>query len=316
VSIPTLVPPTSAVLSRPYVTPAMFTAYPTWLDLDNLIPGGVANVQEDVLYDVLLAASDWAVGECEDMPLHGHWVQNENRPAYLKGSGRAHVRPESIPIRALTSLSWGADPESMTAVSLPDASMRFDGDGRRMSWRPGGGIGQFSGPALQFGPRASAPGTLFVTWSYVAGFPSSPFASPVTQGAISVDLIDPTSVLPGDVLRVYDPGISEALTVASTYVPSLPTVPPTATSIPLAAATANAHAAASVGITGFPRKALQSVIAYSVALLMRDDVSADEPASAFGPAARTTAAPNAGKAGGLVNDARGWLAPYAPTLRS
>ena len=242
-------------------------------------------------------------------------MQNENRPAYLKGSGRAVVRPENIPIRALTSLSWGADPEAMTAVSLPDASMRFEGDGRRMSWRPGGGIGQFTGPALQFGPRAVVPGQLYVTWSYVAGFPSTYFASSVAQGASSVTVADPAGILPGDVLRVFDPGQTEALTVASTYVPSLPTVPATATSIPLAAAAQNPHAA-SVGVTGMPRKILQAVIAYTVALLMRDDVSADEPASAFGPAARTTDSPNAGKAGGLVNDARGWLAPYRPTLRS
>jgi hypothetical protein len=49
---------------------------------------------------------------------------------------------------------------------------------------------------------------------------------------------------------------------------------------------------------------------------MRTDVSEEEPASPFGPAARTTSAPNGGQAGGLVNDARGWLAPYKPTLRS
>jgi hypothetical protein len=46
--IPVLVPPSSSTLTAPYVTPAMFTAYPTWLDLDNLVPGGIANVQEDV----------------------------------------------------------------------------------------------------------------------------------------------------------------------------------------------------------------------------------------------------------------------------
>jgi hypothetical protein len=315
VSIPTLALPTTGVLSRPYVTPAMFRAYPTWMDTDNLIPGGVAGVQDDVLYDVLLAASDWAVGVVEDMPLHGHWVQGENLRVPLKGSGRAQVRPRHVPIRAVTSLSWGADPEAMSAVALPDSSMWFE-DGRRMSWRPGGGIAQFSGQALQFGPRAVAPGQLYVDWSYVAGFPSSPFASPVASGAMTVELADPTSVLPGDVLRVYDPGVSEALTVAPTYVPSVPTVPATPTAVPLAAAAQNAHAAGTVGITGFPRKALQAVIAHAVALLMREDVSAEEPASPFGPAARTTGGERGGQAAGLVNDAYGWLRPYAPTLRS
>lgn len=314
-SIPTLVPPSSAVLSQPYVTPAMFRAYPTWLDTDNLVPGGVEAVQDDVLYDVLLAASDWAVGTpLEGMPLHGHWVQNENLRVPLKSSGRAVVRPRHVPIRAVTALSWGADPESMTAVSLPDSSMWFE-DGKRMSWRPGGGIAQFSGPALQFGPRAALPGQIYVGCSYVAGFPLATLASSAAAGATSVTVPDPSSILPGDVLRIYDPGITEALTVASTYVPSLPTVPPTATPIPLAAATQYGHSAGT-GLTGFPRKALQAVIAYGVALLMRDDVSEEEPASAFGPAARTTAAGRGGQAAGLVNDAYGWLAPYKPTLRS
>lgn len=314
-AIPVLVPPPSGVLTRSYVTPAMFTAYPTWLDLDNLVPGGAANIQTDVLADVLLAASDWAAGWCEDMPLHGHWRQNENRPAYLSGSGRAYVQPEHIPVRSLTALSWGADPSAMNAVSLPDASMRFDGDGRRMSWAPGGGITQFRGPALQFGPRVSAPGQLYVTWSYVAGFPFALISSPVSAGDPAVMVDDPSSILPGDVLRVFDPGKTEALTVAASYVPAVPTVPPAPTSIPLAANTAFAHTAGT-GITGFPRKALMAVIALGVALLMREDVSAEEPASPFGPAARTTGGERGGQAAGLVNDAYGWLAPYKPVLRA
>lgn len=183
-----------------------------------------------------------------------------------------------------------------------------------MSWAPGGGITQFRGPAIQFGPRAGAPGQVYVSWSYVAGFPSTTLSA-VTSGAMSVTVADPTGILPGDTLRVYDPGLTEALTVSSSYVPSVPTVPPTPTEIPLAAATANAHVAGT-GITGMPRKVLQAVIAYTVALLMREDVSAEEPASPFGPAARTTGSERGGQASGLVNDARGWLRPYAPTLRA
>lgn len=312
-AIPVLVPPSSGVLTRPYVTPAMFSAYPTWLDLDNLVPGGVANIQADVLADVLLAASDWAIGQVNDMPLHGHLVSGENQRAVIKAGGRAYVRPEHIPIRSVTSLSWGADPSSMSAVTLPDASMWFE-DSRRMSWAPGGGITQFRGPSLQFGPRVSAPGQLYVTWSYVAGFPSTTISA-VSSGVSTVTVADPTGILPGDVLRIFDPGVSEALTVASTYVPSVPAVPPAPTAIPLAAATQNAHAAGT-GITGMPRKVLQAVIAYGVALLMREDVSAEEPASPFGPAARTTGSERGGQASGLVNDAISWLRPFAPTLRS
>ena len=313
-AIPVLVPPPSGVLTRPYVTNAMFKGFPQWLDLDDLIPGGLAGVQDDALADVLLAASDWAVGACDEMPLHGHWVQGENTYAYVKGGGRAYVRPRHVPLRAVTSMSWGADPSSMMAVSLPDASMRVD-DNRRVSWRPGTGAAVFNGPALQFGARAVAPQKIWVTWSYVAGFPFALLASPVVATATSITVDDPSSILPGDTLRIFDPGASEALTVAASYVPAIPTIPPTQTVIPLAAPAQQAHIAGT-GVTGFPRKALQAVIAYAVALLMREDVSEEEPASGFGPAARTTGGGRGGLGAGIVNDAYGWLAPYRPTLRS
>lgn len=312
--VPVLVAPPSAVVTRAWVTNAMFEGFPTWLDLDNLIPGGIAAVQADALADALLAATDWAVGELDNMPLHGHYVQNENVYAYVKGSGRAHVRPRHIPLRMLTSMSWGADPSSMMAVSLPDSSMRFD-DNRRVSWRPGGGAATFNGRAIQFGSRVTAPQRIDVTWSYVAGYPFALMPSGIAANAMSVVVDDPSSILPGDVLRVYDPGKTEALTVASAYIPVLPTVPPTQTTIPLAAAAQNAHAAGT-GVTGFPRRALQAVIAYGVAILMRDDVSDEEPASGFGPAARTTSGGRGGQASGLVNDAYGWLHSFKPTLRS
>lgn len=311
--VPVLVPPPSAVVSRAWLTTAMFRAYPHWLDLDNLLPGGTAKLEDDVLADVLLAATDWAAGELDNMPLHGHYVSGENVPAYVKTGGRAHVRPRHVPLRQLTSMSWGADPSSMMAVSLPDGSMRVD-DSRRVSWIPGSGAATFNGPALQFGPRAIAPQKIWVTWSYAAGFPFALLASPVSSGATSVVVDDPTSVLPGDVLRVFDPGQSEALTVASTYVPMIPASPPAQTTIPLAVAAQHSHAAGT-GVTGFPRRALQAVIAYGVAQLMREDVSAEEPASAFGPAARTTAGARGGQGGGLVNDAMGWLRSFRPTMR-
>jgi hypothetical protein len=320
VTIPVLVTPPTAELAVPYVTPAMFSAYPTWLDLDNLLPGGASSIQEDVLADVLLAASDWAIGECRNMPLHAHWVQGEQLRTRAGASGRLYVHPRDVPVRAVTALSYGWDPSSLAALALPDSSMWIE-DGREVSFVPGGAL-NFTGPAIQFGAAPRAGMVTYVQWSYVAGFPSTTLDAAAVSGASSVTVTDPAGILPGDVLRIYDPGdttpgaaASEALTVASTYTPAMPTIPATATSIPLAAETAFAHAAGT-GITGMPRKVLQAVIAYAVALLMREDVSAEEPESPFGPAARTTAGERGGKAAGLVNDARKWLAPYAPVLRS
>ena len=312
-AVPVLVPPPSGVLTRPYVTPAMFSAYPTWLDLDDLVPGGVASVQEDVLADVLLQASDWAVGACEDMLLHAHFVQGEQLRTRAGGGGKLYIKPRDIPVRAITSLSYGWDPSAMTSLSLPAPSMWIE-DGREVSFVPFGGL-SFTGPAIQFGPDPR-PGMLtYVNWSYVAGYPFALLSAAVTAGASSITVDDPAGILPGDVLRVYDPGQSEALTVAASYVPQVPTVPATQTAIPLAANAQHPHAVGT-GVTGMPRKVLQAVIAFTVALLMREDVAEEEPVAGFGPSARTTGGARGGQAAGLVNDAYGWLFPYAPTWRS
>lgn len=313
--IPVLVAPSSGVLSRPYVTAAMFRGFPTWLDLDDLIQGGAAALQDDSLDDVLLQASDWAVGEVEDMLLHAHVVTSERVRIRAGRGGRIALKPWDIPVRAVLSLACGWDPAALADLALPAPSMWIE-DGREVTFTPHGGF-DFTGPRLQFGRAPGRGMDTYVDWSYIAGFPSTVTAGAVTAGDMSITVGDPTGILPGDVLRCYDPGVSEAFTVAASYVPMVPTVPPTATSIPVAAAAQNAHAAGT-GVTGMPRKILQAVIAYAVALLMREDVSDEEPAGDFGPAARTSGSggERGGAASGLVNDARGWLNSYRPTFRS
>ena len=312
-AVPVLVPPSSGVLSQPYVTPGMFKGFPTWLDLDNLVPGGVSALQDDELADVLLTASDWAVDACGDMLLHAHLVSGEQLRTRAGNGGRLYVKPRDIPVRQVISLSYGWDPSAMTSLPLPDSSMWFE-DGREVSFVPGGGL-SFTGPAIQFGVTPATGVRAYVNWTYVPGYPSTTLSASCTSAASSVTVTDPTGILPGDTLRIYDLGKSESLTVASNYVPVIPTTPPTPTAILLAGTTVNAHAAGT-GVTEMPRRALQAVIAFAVALLMREDVSAEESASPFGPAARTTGNGRGGQAAGLVNDAYGWLAAFRPTLRS
>lgn len=317
-AIPQLLPAASQPIAQPYLTPAQFTAFPTWLDLDNLVPGGLASLQTDALADVLLAASDWANDVCEGMTLSAHLVSNEQVTVRAAG-GRITLQPRDIPVTSVTALSYGWDPSTLSALSLPCPSLQ-NVEGRVISFRPGGTGMSFVGPAIQFGPGPAWDGRAFVQWSYVAGFPSTTLSLACAAGANSVTVTDPAGIMPGATLRIYDEGLdgagaSEALTVSSTYVPAVPTFPPTATSIPLAANTAHAHAAGT-GITGMPRRILQAVIAFAVALLMREDVSQEEPPSGFGPAARTTGDyRQGGAASGLVNDAIGWLQRYRPVWR-
>ncbi len=316
--IPALLPPTSQPTTAPYLTAAQFRAYPTWLDLDNLVPGGVASLQDDDLTDALLAATGKAETFCEGMRLSAHLVTGEQVTARQNG-GRVWLQPRDIPLTSVVALSYGWDPSVLNAMSVTSTTF-WNEDGRLISFQPGGATQQFTGPAIQFGGSGPAGGRLWVTWSYIAGFVSTALSASCAAGASSVTVADPTGIMPGQALRIYDTGAgqtgaSEALTVATTYIPQIPTVPPTATAVPLAAGTAYAHGAGT-GITGMPRELIQAVIAIAVGLLMRVDVAAEEPDTGFGPAARTAVDKGSGAAGGLMDDAWRDLAKFRPVWRS
>lgn len=316
-----LLPASTQPITRPYITPAQFAAYPTWLDLTNLVPNGLASLQTDDLSDVLLAASSWADDVCEGMRLSAHLVTGENITGRVSGGGRVTIQPRDIPVCSVTALSYGWSPDAQTALALAPGVIRDEGGGKLLSFRTGGGSA-FIGPAIQFGGGpVGLGGQAYVTWSYVAGFVTCALSASCAKGASSVTVDDPTGIMPGQTLRIYDEGedksgASEALTLSATYVPQVPTVPPTATSIPLASPTLFAHGEGT-GLTGMPRTMLQAVIVQAVALLMRTDVSGEEPSSDFGPAARTTMGGDreAGAAGGLVNQAERWLYRFRPVWR-
>lgn len=318
-AIPALLPASSQATQLPYLTPAQFTAYPTWLDLDNLVPDGLASLQTDALSDVLLTASVWADSVLDGMRLGAHLVSGETLSTRAL-NGRVRLHPRDIPVSSVISVDYGWDPDNLTALNLAQVPLRNDGHGRWLTFRPQGAQ-SLAGPGRLGWGGHGGDRMIYVTWSYVAGFPSTTLSASCDPAANSIELADPTSVMPGQVLRIFDEGQSEAgatdvLTVASSYVPQVPTVPPTATAIPLAGGGTTFAHGEGVGVTGMPRDALQAVVVYTVSLLMREDVAAEEPPSEFGPAARTTgAAREGGAASGLLNDAIGWLEKYRNVWR-
>ncbi len=296
---------------HPYVTPAQFSTYPTWLDLDDLLPEGAANQQTNLLTDALLTATQWAINTCELMPLHAH-LNSENVRARTNRVGRLVVKPSHIPVRQVVSFSYGWDPTAMASLTLPDASQWIE-DGRSVSYLMNGTGLTFTGPAIQFG-RAPAPWEeTYVSWTYVAGYVNTVLASSANAGATSLQFTDPTGLQPGNVVRIWDDQIgSEAVTISPTWTVPAPTWPPTPATVPISSATSFTHAAG-VGVTDMPRDILQAVVMYAVSLLLREDVAGEEPfaGAPFGPVARK--ADSGGHAGGLVSEAERMLAPYRPT---
>lgn len=293
------VAPADRLLVEPYVTVAEFRAAPTWIDSDDLIPGGTSDKQDDELSNVLLRASAWADNLVNPGFGLGASTVTEQLRARAGRGGTIALHPSKLPVRQVTALSYGTDPAALTIMS--DLSGVWIEDGRAiLATVPT--RGNWAAAGLEFG-RPYPGGRMYVSLTYTAGYASAALTADATAGAGEVTVTDPAGIFAGDVLRVWDPGLEEAVTVASGYTPGSAT-------IPLAGTLSNGHTAGA-GISAMPAEVKQAVICYTVALLMRDDVSSEEPfaTAEFGPAARRSA--SGGRAGGLVGEAEGLLRPYA-----
>ena len=294
----TPIAPADRLLVAPYVTVPEFRAAPTWIDSDDLIPGGTADKQDDELFNVLLRASAWADNEVNPGFGLGASTVVEQLRVRARRDGTVAIHPSKIPVRQVTGLAYGADPGNLT--DMTDLSGVWIEDGRSIITAIPSRAG-FAAAGLEFG-RPSPGGQLYARMTYKAGYATTVLAASATTGAAQVTVADPAGIFPGDVLRIWDPGLEEAVTVAAGYAPG-------STIAPLAGALTNAHATGA-GISGLPAEAKQAIICYSVALLLREDVSSEEPFAdaEFGPAARRSDA--GGRAGGLLGEAEDLLGPY------
>ncbi len=289
------------MITLPYVTVTAFKAYPTFLDVMNLRSGDfVAADQEAELFNILLKASAWADGYLEmsaDGTITAH-SRTENARVRLNRDGRISYHPNHIPATALTALSTGTSPNQMTAIT--DLTNMWIEDGRQFVGFPGGSTSPGFG-ALPFGPSTVA-GELYTQWTYVAGFANTILAGAVAAGATSIVVQDATGIAKGSVLRIWDPGTEEAITVAASYVAG--------TTIPLVSPTAFAHTATKpTGVSALPPDIHLGVIMYTAALLQRPDTEKEDTFPS------KMVKPNASVGGshdgtGFVVEAKRLLEPY------
>jgi hypothetical protein len=280
-------------LARPYVTAAEFRASPTWLDTENLVVGGDTVAQDAELHNTLLKASVWATGVC-DARLDAHQVLERMRVTPDR-NGRISIHAAVRPVRDVTELAYG-QPGALTPLS--DLSAVWVEDDVQIIVALGGS-GSF-GPALEFGPPRGQVET-YVQLGYVGGHTSTVLAAPATSGTATITVADPTGVYPGDVLRIWDPGDEEAVTVAPGYNPGSSTVP-------LVGVTAAAHGSGA-GVSAMPADVHQAVICRSVSMLLRGERDGEEYAeAAYQPTART--GPARTKAMELISEAKHLLRPH------
>lgn len=280
------------MLDYPYVSVAEFRAHPTFLDSNNLRTAGTQSEQDAALYNALIVASQW-VDDQINMPLAAH-TRSENVRLLADRAGRLRYHPEHAPVIAVTGMAIGAAPAELDEVSAPQ--VWTEADGRIVvAFSPAGGPGLSS---LQFG-MAPAGSEVLVRWTYVAGYPTTPLVEPAESGATALTVHDATGITTGTVLRLWTPGLEEAVSVASVAGQALTLLRPLA----------NTHAAGSTCST-LPTTARQAVISYATAELMRPASAAEQ--NNRGPAISSTAGDRVRSSGGkhLVDDARRLLLPY------
>lgn len=202
------------MLDYPYVGVTEFKAHPHYLDLGNLLTGQPAALQDSTVYNALLFASSWADTEI-DMPLGAH-VRTEHARVRPDRYGRLKYHPEHVPVLRIVSIATGVEPDSLDENTAPQAWTELDGR-IVVAYGPGSGVAGITG--IQFG-RPPAGSELLTRWVYVAGYPATQLGASATAGettltvASTVGMLTASSATPATVLRIWTPGLEEAVSVA------------------------------------------------------------------------------------------------------
>lgn len=303
-------PTVEGLLTTPYVTVPEFRAAPTWIDSDDLIPGGAQNSQDEELYNVLLRASAWAENYCRQ-PLRAHTAYEQTR-ARIDRRGRIFLHPSNTPVRQVTGLAFGSDFQLLS--QLTDLTQVWVEDQRGIVVSAIPLRGTWAG-TLEFGNVPPPGGEVYVEYTYVAGYCSTTLTAQAVQGASSITVADATGLQPpftgllgtirSSTARIWDPALEEAVVVGPSFTPSTGV-----TSVPLATPTIFPHEIGT-SVSELPPEVHQAIVSLAVALLCRDDTVSEEdpyPGTPYGPTTRRGS--SGGKAGGLVDTAWQLLDPY------
>lgn len=285
------------MLTQPYVQVSEFRAYPTFIDTLNLRSGSANPTdQDDELREMLFTASSMADQYMEfgenavtDGTLQAH-VHHENDRLRADRYGQFRVHPDQKPVLMVNSFAYGASPSSLQAVTDLSGVWIERGSSFVVPTTAGGaGL-----TALQFGAPVYDQ-EMYIQYSVTVGYVNTILGGAVAAGANSIPVEDPTGITGGStiqaptVLRIWEPGVEEAVTVAQTYVPG-------STTVPLASPLQYAHAAdQATGVSSLPPHGHTAVIFFACALLQRPDSEAED----VFPGARREVDTNVGdKAGG------------------
>jgi hypothetical protein len=208
--------------TKPYLTLSEYKNAPTAVDIDNLVVGGNATAQDAELANVILRASSF-MDEYLNQNLNAS-TQTENQRTRFMPDGFLSIHPNNNPVISLQSLSYGTNPNGLTALNDPSKCWFED----QQIIVP---LSQLSTTYSSQGPLAFGSGVprqkIFVTYNYTSGFVNNLIAS-ATAAATTMTVQTADGIVAGQQLRIYDGASSEKITVASSYTYGSTTVPLTA----------------------------------------------------------------------------------------
>lgn len=250
-----ITPPTVATYSNtsPYITAREFLAAPTGVDTNQLIPAGGSVSNTQALTNLISRASAWADSLCNQKLAA---TLDTQAGLYPVRRGQLWVPLDFTPIIAVSQIQTGWSPSTLTALTdttnvwIGAASVTIP-------------VTSSSAAGLGYQLSGLTPDSMYATVQYVNGWADDTLSAPAAAGATSLSVASGLGFMPGQTLTMYGTNGGEAVTVASTFTP---TITPGATSIPLAGAITGSYLAGDT-LTAMPQSIKQAVIALTCVLI-------------------------------------------------
>lgn len=231
------------MLNVPYISPQEFVDTFPDVDASRYIPTGTQPNQAQPLLALLRRASSLADRWCKQ--LLRATVDTETVSLYPTKDGSIRIWPKYRPIVSLISLQYRYHPEDgWKAVSPLNASS---------------GLEQYENYFDYSGEYFPQPYKLTVQYTYVNGFPVTTIQGTLAQGATSITVANPTGIVQGSVLTIYDGANSEDVTVSDVN----------GNVLLLASPTVNAHTTSGLFISGMPNSIAQATGMIAANLILR-----------------------------------------------
>ena len=237
----------SPLFSTPYLTIAEYKQAPTAVDVDDLVGGGSASLNDRELTNVIARASSWIDSHCNQVI--SATQDTESFRARVSRDGMLKLHPRYWPVVSVVSASFGSLPSAMQTLDVSTAWI----EPMAIVFPLVGNAASFLG-GLQFSKVYSSTVDQFVTLTYVNGYANTLLSTSSLAAATSLIVADRTGFMPIMSFMIYDGVSSETVTISSSFTPTVG-----AGSVTLAAGCVYAHSAG-ISLSGLPPAVKQAAI--------------------------------------------------------